>query len=251
MGYEYVSLDGLRLDGRRPEEVRKIQCSLGEMLRADGSAHYEQGNTKILATVFGPRELTSRSRGLHDRALINCDVSILAFASSRADERTRTSSKGDRRSKEISSMIERVFESAILTHMFAKSQIDISVQVLQSDGSVASAAVNAVSLALVNAGVPMSDFVCGCNVGVLQGEFVVDMNAVESGSDGPQLSIAMMISSGKVTSFELESRMSSVDVFEEAMACASDGCRQVYHVLQHEIKIYTLGLIDSRGLVAL
>ncbi len=48
---------GLRVDGRRPHELRKIQCQLGVFQQADGSAFLEQGNTKILATVYGPHDV--------------------------------------------------------------------------------------------------------------------------------------------------------------------------------------------------
>jgi polyribonucleotide nucleotidyltransferase len=55
---EYITPEGLRLDGRKPDELRKIRCKLGILSsRADGSAYYEQGNTKVIATVYGPREV--------------------------------------------------------------------------------------------------------------------------------------------------------------------------------------------------
>jgi len=50
---------GLRLDGRRPHELRRIECSMGLLTQADGSAYLEQGNTKVLATVYGPHDVSS------------------------------------------------------------------------------------------------------------------------------------------------------------------------------------------------
>ena len=35
----------------------RIQCSLGIFQQADGSAYLEQGNTKVLAAVYGPHEV--------------------------------------------------------------------------------------------------------------------------------------------------------------------------------------------------
>ena len=54
---EFISPEGLRVDGRRAEELRNIKCKLGIFKRADGSAYYEQGNTKVLATIYGPKEV--------------------------------------------------------------------------------------------------------------------------------------------------------------------------------------------------
>ena len=47
------------MDGRRPPELRKLQCKLGVFQQADGSAFLEQGNTKVLATVYGPHDVSS------------------------------------------------------------------------------------------------------------------------------------------------------------------------------------------------
>ena len=46
-GGEFISVAGLRVDGRRSEEVRRIRTRFGLFQRVDGSAYYEQGNTKV------------------------------------------------------------------------------------------------------------------------------------------------------------------------------------------------------------
>ena len=55
-GYELLSDQGLRSDGRRAGELRRIRCRQGVFGQADGSAYLEQGNTKVLAAVYGPHE---------------------------------------------------------------------------------------------------------------------------------------------------------------------------------------------------
>lgn len=54
---EYVSPEGLRLDGRRPNEARTMNARMGILSNVDGSAIFELGNTRVLATVNGPREV--------------------------------------------------------------------------------------------------------------------------------------------------------------------------------------------------
>ena len=49
---EYVSPEGLRQDGRRAQELRQLKCEIGLLNKADGSATFEMGNTKVL-TAFG------------------------------------------------------------------------------------------------------------------------------------------------------------------------------------------------------
>lgn len=45
---EYVSPEGLRLDGRRAKELRALRCQLNPLPQADGSALFEMGNTKVM-----------------------------------------------------------------------------------------------------------------------------------------------------------------------------------------------------------
>lgn len=83
---------GLRLDGRKVNEIRRIQCKIGVLSRADGSAFYQQGNTRVIAAVYGPREVTQKSKVLHDRAIINCEFSMAPFSTGERRKKT----KGDR-----------------------------------------------------------------------------------------------------------------------------------------------------------
>ena len=62
-GYELLSDQGLRADGRRENELRRIRCRQGVFGQADGSAYLEQGNTKVLAAVYGPHEAGRRTGG--------------------------------------------------------------------------------------------------------------------------------------------------------------------------------------------
>ena len=73
----------------------------------------------------------------------------------------------------MSLLIQETFESCILLQRFPRSQIDICVQVLQSDGSALSIAINAVTLALIDAGIPMMDFVCACSVGIIDTQPII------------------------------------------------------------------------------
>ena len=62
-GYELLSDQGLRADGRRAGELRRIRCRQGVFGQADGSAYLEQGNTKVLAAVYGPHEAGRKTGG--------------------------------------------------------------------------------------------------------------------------------------------------------------------------------------------
>lgn len=62
-GLELLSDQGYRIDGRKATELRKVQARMGVFAQADGSAYLEQGNTKALAVVYGPHEVSGDTRG--------------------------------------------------------------------------------------------------------------------------------------------------------------------------------------------
>ncbi len=242
---EFISLDGLRIDGRRAHEVRRIRAALGALSRADGSAYFEQGNTRVLAAVYGPRDPGPQASSSGDSIDVRCEFSTALFATASR----RSGWKGDRRSVAMARVVANVFSGVILSR-YTKSRIDVYIQVLQDDGGTLAAAINAGTLALVNAGVPMSDLVVACSVGYVDNEHVVDVCNLETSADRPQLVVAVLAHAGRVVSVELDSRLPSVKVLDIAMKYATKGCMQIFKVLQHEIRQYSLNLLDSRGLVA-
>ncbi|KTG04626.1 hypothetical protein cypCar_00028448 [Cyprinus carpio] len=125
-GLELLSDQGYRLDGRKASELRKVQARMSVFAQADGSAYLEQGNTKALAVVYGPHETRgSRSKSLHDRAVINCQFSMATFSTAERKRRPH----GDRKSSEMSLHLKQTFEAAVLTELYPRSQIDIYVKV--------------------------------------------------------------------------------------------------------------------------
>lgn len=55
---DLLSDQGIRMDGRRPNELRKIECKLGVSTGADGSAYVEHGHSKVLVSVYGPHDVS-------------------------------------------------------------------------------------------------------------------------------------------------------------------------------------------------
>ena len=70
------------------------------------------------------------------------------------------------RSTELALLRRQAFESVILTSLYPGSQISLHVQILQNDGAAFAASINALTLALQNAGIAMKDMLCACTVGL-------------------------------------------------------------------------------------
>ncbi|CAG4980867.1 unnamed protein product [Colias eurytheme] len=154
-GPDLLSSQGLRLDGRRPDELRRIRCKLGVFTQPDGSAYLEQGNTKVLAAVYGPHQ-AAKSKMSTEGVVVNCQYSMATFSTGERKNRPR----GDRKSQEMSLHLRQALSAAIKTELYPRSQIDIYVEVLQADGGAYCACVNAATLALIDAGVPLRAYAC-------------------------------------------------------------------------------------------
>mmetsp|Transcript_24172 Transcript_24172/g.39711 ORF Transcript_24172/g.39711 Transcript_24172/m.39711 type:complete len:248 (-) Transcript_24172:730-1473(-) len=241
---EYVSPEGLRIDGRRAGELRNIRCRLGLYTEPDGSAYFEQGNTKVVVAVFGPRETDRKSETQTDKAVVTCEYSMAPFSTG---ERKRRS-KQDRRSAEIAMIIRQTFESAILTHLFPRSQINIYLQVIQSDGGTRSACINAASLALMDAGIPMKDFLCSCAACYIDGTPLLDANYIEESSTCPTLTLSILPKSEKIVTAQMDSKV-AIDIFEKLLQLALDGSKQIAEILREKVREHAAQLANSRGLM--
>lgn len=74
------------------------------------------------------------------------------------------------------------------------------MQVLQADGGNYSASVNAATLALIDAGIPLKEYVISCTASLANGNIpLVDISHLEESSGGPTLTIAALPLSGKVS----------------------------------------------------
>jgi exosome complex component RRP41 len=63
-----------RADKRAFDELRNLKIEAGILERADGSAYLEMGGNKVLAAVYGPRELFVRRLMQPNRAVLRCNT---------------------------------------------------------------------------------------------------------------------------------------------------------------------------------
>ena len=85
---------------------------------------------------------------------------------------------------------------------------------------------NAISLALVDAGIPMEEFVSATTVGLIGKNTFVDLSHAEESAGGSTLLVALYNRSKKVSMLELDSKM-NVAAFNGLFEVASDACADV------------------------
>ncbi len=218
---------------------------VGTFTKVDGSAYYEQGNTKVICSVYGPREAKMRSKSMHDRCIITCEYSVSAFATSAHKKVSKT----ERKNKETALMIRSIFESVVITNLFPRSQISIFVQVIQNDGGARAAAINATTLALINAGIPMKSFVTACSAGFVDSTPIIDLNYNERSAGGPELLVAVHPKTGKIIASTLDNKL-PLQSMADVLSLAVKGATSVYLTLKQEVKEFSVDLLHSRGTIS-
>ena len=220
---KFIDENGLRLDGRRIDQIRDINIKIGVLERADGSCYLEFGNNKIMAAVYGPREVHPRHQQKATRAIVRYRYNMASFS---VEDRKRPGP--DRRSTEVSKVSREAFEKEIFTELYPKSAIDIFIEILQADAGTRTAAINAASLALADAGIPMRGLISSCAVGKVDDTLVLDLNKDEDNYGQADMPIAMS-TDGKITLLQMDGHLTPEE-FKDGLEMAQQGCRQIYEL---------------------
>lgn len=188
-----------RRDRRAAGALRPLRAALGALDRADGSCHLSLGETRVLASVYGPIQSDQISKTgltrLQSPKRGSCQVIWLEpepgapfvqtwTPSSRPavlnglSERNQFSSSeqtalrarvgGMRRRPTAESVLTRVFNTTILLEEYPLSSIYLVVHVLHDDGGAMATAIMASTLALMNAGISMRGFVVALHLMTLK-----------------------------------------------------------------------------------
>lgn len=226
-----IDKKGLRLDGRKPDQLRPIKLEVGIIPNADGSAYIEHGKNKIWAGVYGPREVHPKHLALQDRTVLKCRYHMAPFS-----VQERKSPAPSRREIELSKVIRESLEPSIFLEYYPRTMIDVFIEVLQADGGTRCASITAASLALADAGIPMRDLVVACAAGKADDTIVLDLMDEEDKLGKADVPVALMPNLNAVTLLQMDGKLTHEE-FESAVNLAIDGCRKIYDMQKEALKV--------------
>jgi exosome complex component RRP41 len=227
---ELIGADGRRIDGRRLDELRPLRIVAGALHRADGSAFVEWGANKVMAAVYGPREVHPRHLQQNNKAIVQCRYNMAAFS---VDERKRPGL--DRRSQEISKVIAEAFESVIFAEEYPRTSIDVYIEILQANAGTRCAGVVAASVALADAGIPMVDLLPSVAVGKVGGKLVIDLNKLEDNFGEADLPMALVPQSGRLVLLQMEGHLTREEL-STALDMGVGGCQNIYAKMKQALR---------------
>ena len=222
--------EGLRVDGRKLDELRPIEIKVGVLKNADGSAYIVQGKNKIMVAVYGPRELHPRHLSLPDRAVLRCRYHMAPFSVPE-----RKSPAPSRREVELSKVIRQALEPALFLEMFPRTSIDVFIEVLQADGGTRCASITAAAVALADAGIPMRDLVAAVAVGKIDGKIALDLNHLEDQYGEADIPVAMMPGLNQITLLQADGLI-TIEELKEVLELAKAGIMQIYKKQKEALK---------------
>ncbi|CAG0905111.1 unnamed protein product [Darwinula stevensoni] len=122
----------------------------------------------------------------------------------------------------------------------------VTFQVLQADGGVASAAINAATLALIDAGVPMKDYVCACSAAMVDDFPFLDLSHLEEVVVGSMVTFACLPRSKQIVLSEMSGRL-HLDYLDKVMDAALKGCEDVFHIMDSIVRSQVAHMAAAMG----
>lgn len=225
-----IDKKGIRLDGRKLDELRPVKMEVGILPNADGSAYLEQGKNKVLVGVYGPKEAHPRHIAEQNRAVIQCRYHMAPFS---VDD--RKSPAPSRRDVELSKVIREALEPAVFLEYYPRTSIQVYIEILQADGGTRCAGITTAALALADAGIPMRDLVVACAAGKADGKLIVDLMDTEDKVGEADVPIAYMPNLDAITLLQMDGKL-TVDEFHSAVEMALGGCKKLYALQKEALK---------------
>ena len=121
--------------------VRPMVCEVDVLSRPDGSASFSQGDSSVLAAVYGPAEVKI-NKELIDRATVDVIYKPKIGLPGCAD-------------KFLERLVRNTCETVVIAMLHPRSLISIVIQEIHNVGSFLACSINAVCLCLLDACVPM------------------------------------------------------------------------------------------------
>ncbi len=227
---DHLIVTGKRLDGRKLDELRPIEIKAGIIPNAAGSASFSMGETRVVAAVYGPREIYPKHLSRADKAYLNVIYSMTSFST---PERNRPGPS--RRSTEISKVIKEALSPAIFLEKYPRTKIDVYVEVTNANAGTRTAALSAAAVALADAGIEMRDLISSVAVGKIDGELALDIFELEDNYGEADLPVAIMPRTKEIVLLQMDGNLTKAEI-KKMLSMALKACNKIYLAQKKALK---------------
>ncbi|MCW5207063.1 polyribonucleotide nucleotidyltransferase, partial [Desulfobulbus sp. F5] len=217
---------GIRLDGRSFDQVRPIQCEVGVLPKAHGSALFTRGETQalVVATLGSERDelhIEGLTGDVYRRFMLHYNFQPFCVGEVRA---LRGPS---RRDIGHGTLARRGIEAVLPDSVNFPYTMRLTSEVLESNGSSSMATVCGGSLALMDAGVPIKAPVSGVAMGLIkEGDKIVVLTDILGDEDHlGDMDFKVVGTSSGIASLQMDIKIDGVsrEIMGNALAQAKAG----------------------------
>ncbi len=173
----------LRVDGRRPDQLRPVRINRGYLKHPEGSVLIEIGETKVICTATVEDKVPIWLRG-SGQGWVTAEYAMLPRATPQRNPREVGKGRQSGRTMEIQRLVGRSLRSIVDLQALGDRTIWLDCDVIQADGGTRTAAVTGAFVALVEAlaktfpdqeRLPVYSFLAATSVGILDGQPLLDL----------------------------------------------------------------------------
>ena len=190
-----------RPDGRAPNDLRPVKITSPYIPHAEGSALFELGRTKVVATATVEAKVPAFLRGT-GQGWVTAEYAMLPRATTVRTPRDSTQGRIAGRSQEIQRMIGRSLRATVSLGQLGEYTVWIDCDVIEADGGTRTACVCAGFVALVGAlrylqargqfeSLPLKTSVAATSVGIIEGTPCLDLCYAEDAQAEVDLNVVM------------------------------------------------------------
>jgi ribonuclease PH len=210
----------MRIDGRRPDEMRPVEITTGYLMTAEGSAVISVGHTRVICAASVEDTVPHFLRG-SGKGWVTAEYSMLPRATVKRTPRESARGKLSGRTQEIQRMIGRSLRAVVDLSALGERTITLDCDVLQADGGTRTASITGACVALglalrqmtqfgVLKKLPIRDYVVATSVGIVNGEAMIDLCYDEDSRADVDMNV-VMTGSGKFIELQATAEHSSFD----------------------------------------
>jgi polyribonucleotide nucleotidyltransferase len=223
---ERILKEGIRLDGRNTTQVRPITIELGNLPRTHGSALFTRGETQSLTNVtLGTKDDEQTVDGLLEEYSKKFYLQY-NFPPFSVGEVGRMGGVG-RREIGHGNLAERSLKQVLPSEEVFPYTIRIISDILESNGSSSMATVCAGSLAMMDAGVPVSKAVSGIAMGLVKegNKYAIITDILGNEDHLGDMDFKVAGTSDGITGFQMDIKIQGIsfEIMEKALHQAQEG----------------------------
>ncbi|CAK8719133.1 Polyribonucleotide nucleotidyltransferase [Candidatus Electronema halotolerans] len=238
---------GIRLDGRSIDQVRPIECEVGVLPKAHGSALFTRGETQalVVATLGSERDelhIEGLTGDVYRRFMLHYNFQPFCVGE------VRPLRGPSRRDIGHGTLARRGVEAVLPDPVDFPYTMRITSEVLESNGSSSMATVCGGSLALMDAGVPVKAPVSGVAMGLIkEGDKVVVLTDILGDEDHlGDMDFKVVGTAKGIAALQMDIKINGVDrqIMGKALAQAKDGRLHILEKMQEALGIPRKDIAD-------